>query len=85
MKHKKSHGFLKKMVVFCVAFLVLYTGLQLYLSYKLGFELSATLTTCVYAAFSTELGLCCLNRIFVKEDKADDLRNQESEENTDCY
>lgn len=65
--------FQKKIVIFCISFIVIYTIVQLILSTCLGVELSPTLTTCVYAFFGTELAICALLRIFDKEDKKDNI------------
>lgn len=56
--------FSKKIVIFCISFIVLYTALELYLSYKLNIELSPTLTTCVYTFFGTELASTAVIKIF---------------------
>lgn len=58
--------FSKRVVVSCIVFIIFYTALQLFMSYKLNVELSPTLTTCVYAFFGTELAACALIRIFDK-------------------
>lgn len=68
-KQWKKIKFSKKIVVFCIIFVILYTIAQTYLSYVLGIELSPTLTTCVYAFFGTELAASAVIRIFDKEDK----------------
>lgn len=62
--NKNLTKFSKKVVVFCIAFIVFYTILQTYLSYRLGLELSPTLTTCVYAFFGTELASTAIIRVF---------------------
>lgn len=51
----KSKKFCKNVVIFCIGFIVLYTIVQIALSFLLQIELSPTLTTCVYAFFGTEL------------------------------
>lgn len=57
----------RKLVKFCIGFLVIYTVINNILFYVFQMEPS-TLTTCVYAAFSGELLFLCLKRIFAKED-----------------
>lgn len=47
--------FCKRIVIFCITFIVLYTVAEIVLSFFMGMELSPTLTTCVYAFFGTEL------------------------------
>lgn len=74
-KRKPVKGELsRKLVKFCIAFLVAYTVVNNVLFYFVQIEPS-TLTTCVYAAFSGELLFLCLKRIFAKEDgkKAKDM------------
>lgn len=66
-KKNQKRKFSKTVVVFCIAFIVFYTIIQVYLNYKLGVELSPTLTTCVYAFFGTELSACAFVRVFDKE------------------
>lgn len=56
--------FSKKLVIFCISFIVAYTILQIYMSYKLSIELSPTLTTCVYGFFGTELAVTGIMKIF---------------------
>lgn len=63
--------FSKGIVISCIIIIVLYTIAQTYMSYRLGIELSPTLTTSVYAFFGTELAACALIRIFEKKDKDD--------------
>lgn len=70
MANKNSGGsrvrvtrFSKRVVVFCIAFIVVYTVAQVVLSYMLQVELSPTLTTSVYAFFGTELGLCAMTKV----------------------
>lgn len=64
---KKKYKFCTKVVIFSIAFIVLYTAVQIILSYKLNIELSPTLTTCVYSFFGTELAITGLIRIFDKK------------------
>lgn len=78
---KKSIKFSKKIVTLCIVFIILYTIVQTYLSYKLSIELSPTLTTCVYAFFGTELAAVALVRIFEKQDESvDPLETEINEE-----
>lgn len=70
-KKKSPMRFSKKLVCTCIALIVLYTIIQLYLSYKLGIEISPTLTTCVYAFFGTELAASALIKIFEREESND--------------
>lgn len=60
--------FSRKIVIFCISFIVAYTVLQIYMNYELSIELSPTLTTCVYSFFGTELALTAVLRIFDKEE-----------------
>lgn len=80
-KNKDPLKFSKKIIVFCLIFISLYTIVQVFLSYILTIELSPTLTTCVYAFFGTELAACAVIRIFDKEDKKEkDSSDEDSEE-----
>lgn len=82
-KHRKSKiKFSKKVVVFCIAFIVLYTIAQSYISYKIGLELSPTLTTCVYTFFGGELALTLLSRVFDKEDGKVSKKKEPAKYNT---
>lgn len=69
---RNPHKFSKKIVVFCIGFIVVYTVAQTYLSYVLGVELSPTLTTSVYAFFGTELAASAIIKILDKEYKKSD-------------
>ncbi len=69
--------FLKKVVKFCIGFIVFYTLLQITLSYFVQVELSPTLTTCVYTFFGTELVSSTFIRIF----KEKYSKNTDSNEN----
>lgn len=60
VKSKSSHNFLKRVVAFCISFIVLYTAAQIYFSHRLSIELSPVLTQCVYNFFGTELCMTCL-------------------------
>lgn len=79
-KEKTRINFSKKIVLSCIVFIILYTILQLFFSYKLGIELSPTLTTCVYAFFGTELVSCAVIRIF---DKDSDFHNKSNNDRSD--
>lgn len=68
---KNAIKFSKKIVGFCIGFIVLFTIISTYLNYHVGIELSPTLTTCVYAFFGTELASTALIRIFDKSDAID--------------
>lgn len=68
---KNAIKFSKKIVGFCIGFIVLFTIISTYLNYRVGIELSPTLTTCVYAFFGTELASTALIRIFDKSDAID--------------
>ena len=63
-EEKKAICFSKKIVVSCILFIILYTIFQVFVSYKLGIELTPALTACVYAFFGTELAACAFIRIF---------------------
>lgn len=56
-KKKKKGLFGKWLVVFIVGQVLLYTYLNMYLSYKVSIEISPTLTTCFFAFFGFEAGL----------------------------
>lgn len=75
MKNKK---FCKRVVIFCIVFIVFYTIVQIALSFLLQIELSPTLTTCVYAFFGTEL----MSNAFIRVMKEKYAQNS-NEEN--CY
>lgn len=68
---KNAIKFSKKIVGFCIGFIVLFTIVSTYLNYRVGIELSPTLTTCVYAFFGTELASTALIRIFDKSKAID--------------
>lgn len=70
-KKKNSNRFLKKIIIFCITFIVAYTAIEMFFNYRLGVELSPTLTTCVYAFFGTELASCAVIRVFDKESAED--------------
>lgn len=81
MKKKKNKGarFLKRIVGFSIAFIVLFTIVSVYLNFRIGMELSPTLTTCVYAFFGTELASTALIRIFDKKDKEEEEARAKAE------
>lgn len=61
--------FLKYIVLFCIAFITLFTIVSTYLNYRVGIELSPTLTTCVYAFFGTEILSTAFIRVLDKQDR----------------
>lgn len=81
---KNKLKFSKKIVILCITFIILYTIIQLILSYMLSIELSPTLTTCVYAFFGTELATCAVIKIFDKQEQREkidtkrDINNEDS-------
>lgn len=76
MKIKGNHGFLKKTVLFCIGFILLYTVFNVYINYRVGLEINPTLTTCVYSFFGTELGLCAFTRIIENFKKTKDEEDE---------
>ena len=60
--------FLKCVVVFCIVFITLFTIISTYLNYRVGIELSPTLTTCVYAFFGTEILSSAFIRVLDRQD-----------------
>lgn len=74
----KVTRFSKRIVVFCLTFISLYTIAQVVLSYFAKIELSPTLTTCVYAFFGTELCMCVLTKLFDNLNGSKNKDNQES-------
>lgn len=79
---KNAIKFSKKIVGFCIGFIVLFTIVSTYLNYRVGIELSPTLTTCVYAFFGTELASTALIRIFDKSEAIDVQTNDPRQEAT---
>lgn len=71
-KDRKIICFSKKIVVSCILFIILYTIFQVFVSFKLGIELTPALTTCVYAFFGTELAACAFVKVFEKKNSDDD-------------
>lgn len=55
--------FLKRVVLFCIAFITTFTITSVWLNFKVGMEISPTLTTCVYSFFGTEMVATALMRI----------------------
>ena len=66
---KKGTRFLKRIVGFCIGFIVAFTVVSMYLNYRMGIELSPTLTTCVYAFFGTEILSTAFIRVLDKQDR----------------
>lgn len=57
-RYKKKKGqFSKWLVIFVIAQVLIYTYTNMYFSYKVGIEISPTLTTCFFAFFGFEAGL----------------------------
>lgn len=88
MANKNSSGsrvrvtrFSKRVVVFCIAFIVVYTVAQVVLSYMLQVELSPTLTTSVYAFFGTELCMCALTKFCDSISESKGKHNKDKEVN----
>lgn len=75
---KKKCKFSKIIVVLCIVFIMIYTVVQVILSYLLGAEISPTLTTCVYAFFGTELASTAVIKILDKD--YPNSKNKESDE-----
>lgn len=73
--------FLKYIVLFCIAFITLFTIVSTYLNYRVGIELSPTLTTCVYAFFGTEILSTAFIRVLDKQDR-EDVSNDPRQEAT---
>ena len=66
---KKGTRFLKRIMGFCIGFIVAFTVVSMYLNYRVGIELSPTLTTCVYAFFGTEILSTAFIRVLDKQDR----------------
>lgn len=72
MKNSKKSNpmkFSKKIVIFCIIIVVIYTAVQICMNFLLGMEISPTLTTCVYAFFGTELAASAAIKIFEREER----------------
>lgn len=74
---KKTHNFCKRVVIFCIAFIVLYIIVAVAFNFLLQIELSPTLTTCVFGFFGTELGACAFVRIM--QGKYEQVKTQQKE------
>lgn len=57
MGKKKKGLFSKILVAFIVAQVLVYTYVNMYLSYKVSLEISPTLTSCFFAFFGLEAGI----------------------------
>lgn len=78
-KKKKKKGLYSKVLVALVIIQVLlYTYINMYLSYKVSIEISPTLTTCFFAFFGLEAGILGMIKT-TKTKKGDD-----NNENMDC-
>lgn len=79
----KETRFLKRIVIFCISFITIFTIVSMYLNYKVGMELSPTLTSSVYMFFGTELCASMVVRITENlrrktlEQEEEEKRNQE--------
>lgn len=78
-KQKGIVKYSKKIVFICIAFIMLYTLLQMYFSYKLSIELSPNLTKSVYAFFGSELVMTTIIKLFEKKDNNNDNKNEHKE------
>lgn len=56
-RKKKSGLFSKLLVIFVIAQVLIYTYVNMYLSYKVSIEISPTLTACFFGFFGFEVGL----------------------------
>lgn len=74
---KKTHNFCKRVVIFCITFIVLYIIVAVTFNFLLQIELSPTLTTCVFGFFGTELGACAFVRIM--QGKYEQVETQKQE------
>ena len=70
--------FLKKIVIFCISFLVVYTLAITVLSFSMKEEVSPTLTTCVFATFGGELLVSGVIKIFETIVKPEESTDSES-------
>lgn len=81
-KRKRKKGlFSKLLVIFVIAQVLIYTYVNMYLSYKVSIEISPTLTTCFFAFFGFEVGL--LGHIKTTKIKKGD-KNDKSDTGSDC-
>lgn len=68
-KNKKKRGISKLLVPFIVASIFIFTVAAIWLQYRTGIELSATLITCFYTFMGSELAmLCSIKKTKVKND-----------------
>lgn len=74
---KKTHNFCKRVVIFCISFIVLYIIASIAFNFLFQIELSPTLTTCVFGFFGTELGACAFVRIMQGKYEQVELPKQE--------
>lgn len=74
---KKTHNFCKRVVIFCITFIVLYIIVAVAFNFLLQIELSPTLTTCVFGFFGTELGACAFVRIMQGKYEQVEIQKQE--------
>lgn len=79
-KVSKSSRYLKRIVFFCIAFIVAYTLVSMYINYRLGIEISPTLTSCVYTFFGTELCAASLIKIVETIRRKEEKEEREEEE-----
>lgn len=70
MRERQKDHALTKYVVFSIAILILYTIVEMILTYHSGCE-HATLTTCVFATFGGEILTCALIKIFKLKNEAE--------------
>lgn len=80
-KPKKKRGMSKLLVPFIVASIFIFTGVAIWLQYKIGVELSATLITCFYGFMTGELWmLASIKKTKVKNDNTLNVNNNEESE-----
>lgn len=77
---KKLLSFMSKIILYCVLFLSMYTGWNLYEAHRLNMPVSDTLTTCVFAFWGTEMCLLMAKKIISR--KLD--KREESGNGMDC-
>lgn len=63
-KHRGTFG--RRVLIFCFAFIIIYTAWVMWEQHRTGMEPSPTLTQWVYTFFGVEVALLCLKRIFAK-------------------
>ena len=81
-KKKKGKGLYSKILVaFVVAQVLIYTYVNMYLSYKVSIEISPTLTTCFFAFFGLEAGI--LGMIKNTKTKSGDNNDRHYDNNSD--